>query len=371
MKKIKIVVLILISCLATACESKYDIIENGVYLTDAQSEKIKKITIDNTGAKTSISSRLGNITNQDVTVHYGTDIQFLSVYNDQHGTNYQILPEKYYSFSSEEAIIKTGSIASNLIDLIIKPYDNDIDVSKKYAIPLSIVHTEGADKIQDSSSLLILIDQIIVTTVPYLNYQTISYIPQEPMTFQYWTLEWMICKEEYKRKFVNQWDIYDTNDKKAIHSKIGDVDAELNQFKVNIRANKPKSITRFVEDKWYHLALTYDGVNIKFYVDGVLDFISPHVAPGEIFYFKEFSFGFGGLRGYINELRVWSVARTQPEIKNNMYIVSPESPGLEIYWKCNDGTGTILHDYTGNNRDGVLSGNVTWKDGIRFPDDGK
>lgn len=346
--------------LITACQSKYDIIENGVYLTDAQKTKFKKVTIDETGATTSINARLGSKIDQEVVVHYGIDIDFLSTYNIQNGTDYQLLPEKYYSFSEEKSVITVGNVSSTPISLIIKPFDKDIDTSQKYAIPVSITHVEGVDKIDASSSLLIIIDQVIVTTVPYLASQKITYLPQEPLVCSNWTLEWMICKNEYKRQFVNQWDITDSSAKLAIHSKIGDVDAELNQFKVNVRGNKPKSMARFTENKWYHMALTYDGVNIRYYVDGVLDFTSPHVTPGEVFYFSDFKFGEGSLQGYINELRVWSVARSQMDIANNMYIVSPDSPGLEIYWKCNDGSGTILHDYSNHNRDGVLSSEVNY-----------
>lgn len=343
-------------------------IENGVYLTDAQSAQIKMVTIDDTGATTTISSRLGAPTEQDVTVNYGSDAAALQAYNTKNGTDYQLLPEKYYSFSETRSTIKAGEVSSAPVDLVIQPFDEEIDVSKKYAIPVVIVSAEGVDRLVASSSLMILIDQVIVTTVPYLSSQIVNYVFSDYLQCGSWTLEWMICKDEYTRQFVNQWDVNDVDNKMAIHSKIGDVDAELNQFKVNIRGNKPKSVSRFVANKWYHLALVYDGVNIKFYVDGLLDFSVPHVNPNEIFLLKDFSFGKNSLRGYINELRVWSVARTPAEIKNNMYTVFPKTLGLEIYWKCNDGSGNILHDYSGNGRDGVLSSTPIWKSGVRFPD---
>lgn len=68
-------------CLAASCQSEYDIIDNGVYLTDAQSSSIKRVTIDNTGAKTAITSRLGALSEQDVVVNYGFDPQALIAYN--------------------------------------------------------------------------------------------------------------------------------------------------------------------------------------------------------------------------------------------------------------------------------------------------
>ena len=74
MKNIAKIGIIFMVALLAACQSEYDVIENGVFLTDAQKSQSKKVTIDDTGAKTVISSRLGTMMTTDVTVEYGTDI---------------------------------------------------------------------------------------------------------------------------------------------------------------------------------------------------------------------------------------------------------------------------------------------------------
>lgn len=373
--KLILAILVAVGSLITACQSEYDIIENGVYLTDAQSAQAKRVTIDDKGASTRLSSRLGAPAEQDVTVSYGFDAAALQAYNAKNGVDYQLLPEKYYSFSETQATIKAGEVSSAPVDLIIKPFDEGVDATKKYAIPVSIVSASGADVLQASSSLMILIDQVIVTTVPYLNsLNNIAVTPPEPLTgLSAWTLEWNLCMDAFNRNNVTQWSINGLDGKAAIYTRFGDVTCDPNQFQAKVGAGKPQSITRFTAKKWYHLAFTYDGANLRLYVDGKLDFTYPHATPGEVFAFKDITFANGvksqyTLNGKISELRVWSVARSQAEIENNMYVVSPDTPGLEVYWKCNEGSGTVIKDYSNHGRDGKLAKEATWESGVRFPD---
>lgn len=373
--KLILAILVAVGSFTAACQSEYDIIENGVYLTDAQSSQAKRVTIDDKGASTQVSARLGSPAEGDVTVSYGFDAAALQAYNAKNGVDYQLLPEKYYSFSETQATIKAGEVSSAPVDLIIKPFDEGVDATKKYAIPISIVSASGADIIQASSSLMILIDQVIITTVPYLNggnHITVS--PAEPLTgLSAWTLEWNLYMDAFNRNNVTQWTINGLDGKVTVYTRFGDVTCDPNQFQAKIGASKPQSITRFTANKWYHLAFTYDGANLRLYVDGKLDFTYPHATPGEVFAFKDITFANAAnmqytLKGKVSELRVWSVARSQAEIENNMYVVSPDTPGLEVYWKCNEGSGTVIKDHSNHGRDGQLKMEATWESGVRFPD---
>lgn len=370
--KLKLAILVAVGSLITACQSEYDIIENGVYLTDAQSAQAKRVTIDDKGASTRLSSRLGAPAESDVTVSYGFDAAALQAYNAKNGVDYQLLPEKYYSFSETQATIKAGEISSTPVDLVIKPFDEGVDATKKYAIPVSIVSASGADVLQASSSLMILIDQVVVTTVPYLGANRIEVTPEKPIEgLSAWTLEWNLCKDEFNRNNATQWHIEGLDGSPVIYTRFGDVTCDPNQFQAKVGAGKPQSITRFSAKKWYHLAFTYDGTNLRLYVDGKLDFTYPHATPGEVFTFSRVVFGNAkgqAYNGKVSELRVWSVARSQAEIENNMYVVSPDTPGLEVYWKCNEGSGTVIKDYSNHGRDGKLAREATWEEGVRFPD---
>ncbi len=378
MRTIAKIGLIIMTVFIAACQPEYSVIDNGVFLTDAQKSQTKRVNIDDSGANTVISSRLGAAMATDVTVNYGTDAQALEAYNVKNGTNYELLPEQFYSLSETASTIKAGEVGSSPVDLKIKPFDASIDASKKYAIPVSIVSASGVERLLASSSLVILLDQIIVTTVPYLEEGNAISVSPEPKIegLSSWTLEWNLYMDAFNRNNVTQWTIKDGSGIVNIYTRFGDVTADHNQFQAKVGPGKPQSLARFTAKKWYHLALTYDGSNIRLYVDGVLDFVTPHSVPGEVFEMKDIQFANNAnalytLRGSVNELRVWSSARSQAEIANNMYVVSPKTPNLEVYWKCNEGSGTVIKDYSGNGRDGKLAKEATWKSGVRFPDDSK
>ena len=73
------------------------------------------------------------------------------------------------------------------------------------------------------------------------------------------------------------------------------------------------------------------------------------------------------LNGDITEVRVWSVARSEQEIWDNMYDVDPKTPGLIGYWKFDEGQGNVIRDWTGNGNDAVAEFDLDWPSGIEVP----
>lgn len=136
--------------------------------------------------------------------------------------------------------------------------------------------------------------------------------------------------------------------------------------------------------RWIHVAAVVSDKAQKFYVDGEL--ASALARDGFLRPFEhellignsDFSGSPGneptGFRGYIAEVRIWSIPRTQAQIKKAMgrYLRGTER-GLLAYFPLVEGKGQVIHDYTGHLMSGCLGRSYladptdpTWADGIRL-----
>lgn len=162
------------------------------------------------------------------------------------------------------------------------------------------------------------------------------------------------------------------------------------------------------EGEWYHVACTYDQASrlVRIYVNGQLQsegkdmglasmsednrinlamrafydlYLKNPTPDNEKKYggwadARQFFIGYSydayrPLNGKIAEVRVWSVARTRDQLWKNMYEISdPESdPTLLGYWKCNEGSGNTIKDYSQYHNDGIAENDLSWPDGIEIP----
>ncbi|MFC1620995.1 DUF2341 domain-containing protein [Candidatus Omnitrophota bacterium] len=116
---------------------------------------------------------------------------------------------------------------------------------------------------------------------------------------------------------------------------------------------------KIIKNKWQHVAMTYDK-NVpewNIYINGTLDeskntYSETLLDSGDPFLISN---GDGRyFSGKIDEVRVWNVARTQTQIRENMYkeLTGSES-NLVAYYKLNEGSGQTVTDSAGSS-DGHL-----------------
>ncbi len=114
---------------------------------------------------------------------------------------------------------------------------------------------------------------------------------------------------------------------------------------------------------WMHVAATYDGSTIRLYINGVQEAalnavftIGSNIDPLAIGAQPEVSGTNGGFfRGRLDEVRVWSTARSQQQIREDMCRkLSGSESGLAGYWPLDEESGMAAYDQSGNDIDLVL-----------------
>jgi hypothetical protein len=117
---------------------------------------------------------------------------------------------------------------------------------------------------------------------------------------------------------------------------------------------------------WHHVALVWNGTDLNFYVDGILDRAIPGGWNDPInrgsapLYIGEMAPNWWyGVQGVVDEVRIWSIARTEAEIQTAMYHpLRGDETGLVSYWPFDEGTGDIAADASGRGADGLLGGGL-------------
>lgn len=134
------------------------------------------------------------------------------------------------------------------------------------------------------------------------------------------------------------------------------------------RQTKLDGIKTLKANQWYHIAATYDGTDMKLYIDGILDASKSQtgsVTSNSTFGIGQFYNASRTLDGQIDEVSVFKTALSQSTIRNwmcqSIKTSHPNYANLEGYWKLDEGTGTTTTDNSTKTHNGTFSGSVQWK----------
>ena len=137
----------------------------------------------------------------------------------------------------------------------------------------------------------------------------------------------------------------------------------------------PNSIIK--HNTWTHITGVIDAEKnyMKLYIDGIevstRDFkwnkrIYKSQLPLRIGWSHENRPAQSPFVGQIDDVRIWNIARTDADIRNDMITeLNGDEPGLVGYWKFNKVTDGIISDMSPNRNDGKLIGNPQLTDYIR------
>lgn len=113
---------------------------------------------------------------------------------------------------------------------------------------------------------------------------------------------------------------------------------------------------------WNHFAATYDGSNMRVFINGVEEANKAHT--GNISLNSDSLRLADDYRGEMDEVRIWSTALSQSTIRDWMCKkyngTHPNAVALRAYWNFDDVSGTTLTDAGGPGNNGVVVGAPMW-----------
>ncbi len=154
--------------------------------------------------------------------------------------------------------------------------------------------------------------------------------------------------------------------------RLGDAGIPSNIVQFVLRINgafeKLDAVTGLSTNRWYHIACTYDGSEMRIYINGMLDAsmtVTGSIESNELF---ELGRNYGNdriLDGQLDEASVWTTALSQTTIRDWMCKkitnTHPNYADLEGYWRMDDGSGTTVTDLSGNGHTGTFVGTPQWQ----------
>lgn len=303
----------------------------------------------------SLTSRLSTKTSSEVDVSYAiADPSVVEEYNAKYGTAYEMFDVSHVKLSSTTSSIPSGELYADDVAMELSGLET-LKEGKAYVVPVQVQSTSVPALPGTDIAFFLLSKPIKITKVGAFNYDWISIKFPVGTFFSSFTYEALI----YVTSFGNNNTIMGTEG--IMIFRIGDAPG-VNKDYLEAAGTQKYNVTKPLQtNRWYHVALTYDQPTGKtgIYVNGEkwagsdwgIDGFDPNADVGfNIGMLPGFQWGTRPLSGKMSEIRVWSVARTENQLKQNMLGVDPESEGLSLYYKL-DGSETqesgVIKDATG------------------------
>lgn len=413
----------------TACdsyeESKCEF-DNAVYLDIAEMSQVQSAVF-----KKSIPTferpfhvQMAYPAAEDVSVTVSADPSLVETYNAIYKTAWKALDAAYYDFPTQTLTVAAGRTLSETLTLNLKNLMGDqqqkiaeLNIDETFVLPVTITQASMSVLNASSTAYYVVKRSSAITSAASLrdNYIYFPKLDQwGPLAERYSNLNAITLEMFFKVYDYSKHDEISSliGIENEINLRIGDANFERRQLQFDGsgigfgKFPKQDDLKLIEAGEWYHVAATYDEdarivriiVNGKTQSEGTeMGATTPELInlakrayynlfeqnPDNEEYKKAYA-GWGDARqlfigksyddtrqlnGEVAEVRIWSVARTEEQIRENMYdIADPENePTLLGYWKFDEGEGNIIYDRTGNGNDAVAAFDLEWPEGVEIP----
>lgn len=408
---ILMMVLTAVSCDRFAVADR--VFDNSAYLDVSAFDRIQTATFSNTVdvAEKELSVKLAYPSNRDMTATICVDETLVSEYNSRYGTDYSLLPAQYLDFEGKTVTIEAGKVNSEKVVIGFRnllgegeEQSGAMEIDKTWLLPITL-HSDDIEIMKSSATAYYLVKRSSAITVAaqltddFLCFPRLDDPEETELRAVYNSLTAITYEALiYIDKYDKDVDISTVMGvEQYLLLRIGDANFERQQLQFDGSGSgtqfgkipsKSDASKKLSTGQWYHVAASYDQAKriARIYLNGKLideakdagvtgssednrirlaprTTVGGKAGEGYCFLIGNSYNTSRPLQGKIAEARVWKVARSQKEIWDNMYrIENPQSDeNLIGYWKCNDGKGDTVTDYSRYKNHGKFGAKEQWQ----------
>jgi hypothetical protein len=295
---------------------------------------------------------------EDKQAYLSLDNAQVTKYNETFGTSYKVLPSQYVAYNSVLPI-KSGNTISEKGVLKLR-VAADLEDNTPYMLALRLTSVSGAGVSSNAQTLLVRLTKVkgqinqtfVITPDEYFAIdKNSSSVDDIGNTF---TLEGLINVQNFSENSGQAFISTFMGTEGGTLLRFGDTGNPANRLQTNGAGTE--LAVNFAVNKWYHVALVVNGNKTIAYINGEkVDEFAKNGRLGEFYIGRSYN-GDRGIAAHFSELRLWKVARSAAQIKDNMYDVATNAEGLYAYWKMNKVENNKIPDVSGNGRELILRG---------------
>lgn len=325
-----------------------------------------------------IESRLAQPTSGPVTVTLAAMPQLTADFNMIYRDQAVALPAEYYELPQTQIRIEAGDVAGEPVEVLFKGL-NKLDKKTRYVLPVTVAACDGIDRLDSRSTVYYIVRAgaliNVVANIAEMYFSVNWSAEAQPLVrnLKSVTVEALVRSSDW---IADRGDPLSTvfGIEGYFLVRIGDADRPRDQLQMVAPSGgnwpEPNVAPGLPVNEWVHIAVVWDAATGEryYYQNGEVVASSNAPLSGTVTLTGNSNGCYIGkawddtrwLPGEISELRVWGVQRTAEEIRDNMYDVSPTTPGLLAYWKFNDGAGSQIKDYAHGTNLTATGGTPEW-----------
>lgn len=373
MKPMKIAILSLLAAASFSCSDDHRDFDSKAFLT-SDTQKTTYLIQDNVPEYSAVLSvGVPKRAAQDLVFRFAADASLVERYNRSFGDRAVMLPAENYTLARTEVTIAEGNVSSEEVPVEFHRI-NTLDREAVYVLPVSIASAEGIGVLETARTHYFLFKGgALINWAADIeqNYLPVKWADAaDVQSLTNLTIEGLLYLRTATREGSDDHIMTFFGVESSFLIRLGDTFEPGQVMVVKSGAGKypdnPNDRTSVPVGRWFHLAVTHDASNtIRIYLDGELMSTTQakQATPINLAGSCYVGYSWNDNRwwpGMICETRLWNVARTQQEIRENMYTVDPAAEGLLAYWKFDESAGNTVRDHTGRGNDLTAHADLKW-----------